>query len=190
MMEDKNGLTKQLQILSVVNKNESKFKRALFVVVVLITLFSTLLSLSFSYKAYNNIQDIMVGKEKQTIENVSYETLTVSFENGSVLNCVNGQCNSVVVKISNEGEDTLMYSIGLIDIVGESGYYNYSVNSSEFNKSGVAPSNSEVIGAGLKIEAGQDVTYTIKLDNAVENPNDYRAKVKISIDEDNNSLLG
>ena len=55
MMEDKNGLTKQLQILSVVNKNESKFKRALFVVVVLITLFSTLLSLSFSYKAYNNI---------------------------------------------------------------------------------------------------------------------------------------
>ena len=189
-MEEKNGLSKQLQILSLVKKNEDKFKIILFVVVIMILLSSTLLTLSFSYKAYKKVENIIIDKKINEEEKISYETLSVSYENGNVISCNNSECGNVVINLTNDGEEDLSYSISFMDGSGDATNYMYEISSSELNKKGNAVTGSEIITENIKIKAGQSLSYKISMEALdMYMQSSYQVKLLVNINNEDDSLL-
>ena len=91
-MDKQNGLSKQNSIFLNFYKNEKKMKMFLLLIIIIVIISSSLLSLAFSYKSYNKIKKYMNEYNGKEYESLSYETLVVSYSNGSLLNCNENGC--------------------------------------------------------------------------------------------------
>ena len=112
-MEEQNGLAKQNKIFSMFEKNERKMKMILLVIVICVITFSSIMSLTFSYKSYKEVENIVNTEDINNAEKVNFETLVVSYSNGSLVTCNNSGCGGTTVNLVNDGEDSVFYDISL-----------------------------------------------------------------------------
>ena len=189
-MEDQSSLAKQNKIFSMFEKHEKRMKNILLLIIICVITFSSFMSLAFSYKSYKKVDNIINKEEKEKAESFAYETLIVSYSNGSLLSCNENGCGSTIVKITNEGKDSIFYTLSFVDIGGDGTGYNYYVMEPGNNVQEKVPTANAVIKKKLKIKPGETKDYNIAL-NSVDGLThaNYQMRVQINMDMDKDLFL-
>ena len=189
-MEEQNGLAKQNKIFSMFEKNEKKMKKILLVIIICVITISSFMSLAFSYKSYKEVEGVINKEEKDKAESFAYETLIVSYSNGSLLSCSASGCGDTILNIINEGKDTIFYNISFVDIGGDGSYYKYSISElgGSFQEN-VPNSNVEILNK-IEIKPGESKKYNIALTSVdgIAHAN-YQVRLQVSMDMDKDLFL-
>lgn len=189
-MEEQSSLSKQNTIFSKVEKNEKKMKNILLLIIIGVIISSSLLSLSFSYKSYKEVKSLMVKDIDSDEDKISYETVIVSYSNGSLLTCNENGCNNTVVNISNDGVDSVFLNISFVDVGGDASNYNYSVNFDGRNLRDNAPSTNMVVLKGIELKPGEKKEYNVLINSVDGFPHsNYQARIQIDLNSDKNVFL-
>ncbi len=189
-MEEQNGLSKQNRIFSMVEKNERKMKNILLFIVISVIAFSSVLSLTFSYRSYTEVKNIINKNTSDSSENIAYETLIVSYSNGSLLRCNESGCNNTVVHITNDGEYLVFCHLSFVDISGDGSNYEYTISYANQIVRDAVPGNLIVPLNDLEIKPGESKDFNVSLysiDGDIHN--NYQLKVQVSLDMDKNAFL-
>lgn len=189
-MDKQNGLSKQNSIFLNFYKNEKKMKMFLLLIIIIVIISSSLLSLAFSYKSYNKIKKYMNEYNDKEYESLSYETLIVSYSNGSLLICNENGCGSTTIHLENIGADNILCNIALVDVDGDNDNYNYFVNFDNKVISNKAPNNNIVVFDNIEIKPGEMKEYELSLnstDGAIHG--NYKMKLQINMDDDKSIFL-
>lgn len=189
-MEEQNGLAKQNKIFSMFEKNEKKMKNILLIIVICVITFSSVMSLAFSYKSYKEVNNIINKEEIDKAESFAYETLVVSFSNGSLLSCNENGCGNTVVTVVNESKDPVFYSLSFVDVGGDWTNYRYLVFEPGNNIQENAPNGNTIIMKKIKIKPGESKDYNVALSSVdgLSHAN-YQMRVQINMDMDKDLFL-
>lgn len=189
-MDEQSRLAKQNKIFSIFEKNEKKMKKVLLAIVIFVLAFSSILSLTFSYKSYKKVKYFVNEGKKDEIETISYETLVVSYSDGSLLSCNESGCGATNINVFNTGDESIYYSISFVDVGGDNTYYEYMINSGDQNVQNSAPKENVVILKGVEIKPGETKDYKLSL-NSVDgiSHENYKMRLQINLDVDKNMFL-
>ncbi len=188
-MNEQNGLAKQNKIFSIFEKKEKKMKKILLAIIICVISFSSIMSLAFSYKSYKKFENIIV-EENDNSDSFSYETLVVSYSSGSLLNCNDTGCGNTTATITNDGDESILFSISFVDVGGNKDFYEYQINDMNQTIRKEAPSVNSLVLKRVQIKPGESKDYKISL-NSVDgiNHDNYQLRIQINLEEDKNLFL-
>ena len=182
-MEEQNSLAKQNKIFSIFEKNEKKMKTILLIIVVCVIMFSSIMSLSFSYKSYKEVENIVSKEDVDMAEKEDFKTLIVSFSNGSLINCSENGCGSTIVSLVNDGGESVFYNISFVDVSGDGSYYEYVLSTTNQSTRESVPSSNIEVFKGLEIKPGESKDYRLSLNSTDGNIHEnFQMRLQVEFD--------
>lgn len=192
-MEKKEEFSKELETqYNILIKAEAKKTERRFIavfIIICITLLSTLISLVFAAKAYFNTKEDIVETKEETKE--YYETLSVTYNNGNILDLRNIGTGYVLqnpkrIQITNEGNTEVTFNLKISSIKTSllaTNNLKYTIereNTTSISKE--LPLTDTDLLQDITIAPEETITYTIRvnfLGTIEDNSNYYNAQIEV-----------
>jgi len=169
-----NGLDIQNKIFDKIRIKENKYKKILLFLVFIIPFFATIVSLSFSYKAYKDIEDVLIQKDN-VINKEYYQTLVVSYDSGKTVSFN----NNVSFTIYNDGDSDLYYNVIFSNIDGDSSNFIYNIKAYDVDEMKNALSSEGLVLSKqiLKVKESKKIEVSLNKKNNEILDNNYKFDV-------------
>ena len=189
-MEEQSNFAKQNRIIAAFESNERRMKRVLLAIIICVISLSSVMSLTFSYKAYKEVKGIVNKQVDTAKEEISFETLVVSYSNGSLLTCNDAGCGNTMISITNEGNDSAFCSINFVDTAGDGTYYEYLFTSADQTLKNAVPAANVIAVKEVEIKPGESKEYSVAL-NSIDgiNHDNYQMRLQVDLDTGKSMLL-
>lgn len=197
----KEELETQYNILIKANEKKEKQRFLIVLIIVIITFIAVIISVIFSYKAYDTSKK--VNDIKDNGSKIYYRTLSTTFNGDSKLNLTgigNGYelTNPKVIQITNEGNNDITFDLKLVSIntsLLSTNNLIYTLTSkNEVSNSKELPLSDKALVQDVKIAPNETITYiiNIKFTGVIEQnnySNYYNAKILIEQKDNKANLL-
>lgn len=195
----KNELENQYSILIRANERKEHQRYMVLLTIILVTFFTCLVTMFFSFKAYSSTREL--NEDDKVLTNTHKLTLSTMFNNGRNLNLekiTTGYELSTpkVIQITNEGNNDIIFDIKLTSIktslLSTNNLVYTLTRDNETSDAMELPLNDKVIAQDIKINPEQTISFILKVkyNGTIENnTNNYSANIVIEQKNNKANLL-
>lgn len=196
----KTELENQYSILIRANEKKEHQRYMVLLTIILVTFFTCLLTMFFSFKAFSSTKELK--EENEIISKTHNLTLVTTFNNGKTLNIENittgyELTNPTVIQITNEGNSDITFDIKLTSIKTSllstnNLIYTITRDNNTSNEMELPLSDKSIV-QDMLIKPQQTISFTLKVkyNGIVENggTNNYSANIVVEQKDNKTDLL-
>ena len=195
----KNELENQYSILIRANERKEHQRYMVLLTIILVTFFTCLVTMFFSFKAYSSTKQ--QTDDNKVLTNTHQLTLSTMFNNGRVLNLEKINTGyelstPKVIQITNEGNSDIIFDIKLTSIktslLSTNNLVYTLTRDNETSDAMELPLNDKIIAQDIKINQEQTISFILKVkyNGTIEsNNNNYSANIEIEQKNNKANLL-